>query len=221
MKLRPFVALAGAAALSAALAGPAWAAAPAAPAPAAGTSNAAGNPAAAVGQFSITAVTEKKLTQIPDGPLYWRIENFPTLAAAQAAAGPTALAAEISDKVWLLTLGPKGGATAGGTRVAEVGPITRVTAPEYLIRLNNAVAAPGSKTSVHTHPGTEAFYILSGKVSQKTPNGVSSVEAGQSLPGFGPNTVMEVSNPGTVPMNALVMFLVDATKPFSVPAMFN
>ena len=172
-------------------------------------------------QFTISAVTEKKVTQIPDGPLYWRIENFPTLAAAQGAAGATALAAEIGGKVWLFTLGANGGSSPGGSKVAEVGPINRIAASEYLLRINNAVAAPGTKTAVHSHPGTEAFYVLTGRLSQKTPQGVSNLEAGQSQPGYGPGTVMEVSNPGTATMNALVMFLVDAGKPFSTPAKFD
>jgi hypothetical protein len=43
-------------------------------------------------KFEITAVAEKKVQQLPSGPLFWRIDNFPTLAQAQAAAGPTGLA---------------------------------------------------------------------------------------------------------------------------------
>ena len=120
-------------------------------------------------QFTISTVIEKKVTQIPDGPLYWRIENFPTLATAQGAAGATALAAEIGGKVWLFTLGANGGSSPGGSKVAEVGPINRITASEYLLRINSAVAAPGTKTAVHSHPGTEAFYVLTGRLSQKTP----------------------------------------------------
>jgi hypothetical protein len=64
--------------------------------------------AAAQQKFDIKAVAEKKLNQPPAGPLYWQVENFPTLAQAQAAAGPTSLAAEVAGKVWLFTLGPKG-----------------------------------------------------------------------------------------------------------------
>src|SRR5262245_40790634 len=71
--------------------------------------------------LSVKPVVEKKLKELPPGPLFWRIETFPTLSEAQAAAGPTALAAEISGKVWLFTLGATGGATAGAARVAEVG----------------------------------------------------------------------------------------------------
>jgi hypothetical protein len=44
------------------------------------------------------ADSRKKIPQLPAGPLFWRIDNFPTLAQAQAAAGPTALAAEVEGK---------------------------------------------------------------------------------------------------------------------------
>jgi hypothetical protein len=54
-------------------------------------------------QFVVTPVAEKKLAQLPAGPLYWWVENFPTLAQAHAAEGPTSLAAEAAGKVWLLT----------------------------------------------------------------------------------------------------------------------
>src|SRR5439155_28290 len=34
------------------------------------------------------ALTEKKVSQLPARPLFWRLENFPTLAQAEAATGP-------------------------------------------------------------------------------------------------------------------------------------
>jgi hypothetical protein len=43
-------------------------------------------------KFEIKPVAEKKVQQLPSGPLFWRIDNFSTLAQAQAAAGPTGLA---------------------------------------------------------------------------------------------------------------------------------
>ena len=33
-------------------------------------------------------------------------------------------------------------------------------ATEYLLRVNHGSGPPGSKTPVHTHPGSEAFYVL-------------------------------------------------------------
>jgi hypothetical protein len=66
-------------------------------------------PIASAQQFVIKPVVEKKLKELPAGPLFWRIESFPSLAQAQAAAGSTGLAAEIAGKIWLFTLGGKGG----------------------------------------------------------------------------------------------------------------
>ncbi len=182
-------------------------------------------------QYVVKPIAEMKVKQLPKGPLYWRIENFPTLERAKAAAGEyrwnpdtvsyeglPSLTAEVAGKVWLFTLGPQGGSSAGGSKVAEIGPIPPITAPEYLLRINNTGGPPGVKTPVHTHPGSETFYVLSGQLSQKSPHGMSHVDAGQFMPGHGPGMPMEVSSSGTTDLNALVMFVVDATKPFSSPA---
>lgn len=173
---------------------------------------------AAAQKFVVTPVVEKKIAQLPAGPLFWQIETFPTLARAQAAAGPTSLATEVSGKVWLFTLGPKDSAGHGGTPVIVIGPVPPVTAPEYLLRINHAGGPPGAKTTVHMHPGSETFYVLAGRLGQRTPQGVSYAEAGQSMNGHAPGTPMQVFNPGAVDLDQLVMFVVDASKPFSVPA---
>ena len=176
------------------------------------------SPAAAQQALSVKPVVEKKLAQLPTGPLYWRIENFPTLSEAQAAAGPTSLAAEIAGKVWLFTLGSQGGATPGGSKAAEIGPVPAVAAPEYLLRINHATGAPGAKTSVHTHPGSEAFFVLTGKVGQRTPHSTAYAEAGQTMNGHGADMPMQVFSAGHTDLVQLVMFVVDATRPFSSPA---
>jgi quercetin dioxygenase-like cupin family protein len=176
---------------------------------------------AAAQKFEIKPVAEKKLKQLPAGTLYWQIENFSTLAQAEAAAGPTSLAAEVAGKVWLFTLGPKGGSTRGGTKVVEIGPVPPISASEYLLRINRAGGPPGAKTSVHTHPGSEAFYVLTGRLGQKTPRGTSYAEAGQSMNGHGGDMPMEVFSAGTSDLDQLVMFVVDATRTFSSPAKFH
>lgn len=169
-------------------------------------------------KFEVKPVAEKKIKQLPAGPLFWRIDNFPTLTQAQAAASPTGLAAEVAGKVWLFTLGPKGGSSPGASKVAEIGPVPPIDAPEYLLRINYTGGPPGVRTPVHTHPGTETFYVLTGRLDQKTPHGVTHVEAGQSMLGHEAGTPMEVSSSGTSDLTALVMFVVDATNPFSTPA---
>ncbi len=130
----------------------------------------------------IRPLMERKVTALPDGDLYWRIENFPSRVAAEGAAGPWSLVAEAAGKVWLFTLGPKGGSSPGGERVSEVGPIARVSATQYLLRINEASGPPGSVTPVHSHPGSEAFYVLAGEQSIRGPHGTVVVEPGRRSP---------------------------------------
>lgn len=184
-------------------------------------------------RYVVKPIAEMKVKELPKGPLYWRVENFPTLDQAKAAAGEyrwnpdtvsyegwPSLTAEVAGKAWLFTLGPQGAATPGGTKVAEIGPVPPISAPEYLLRVNYGSGPPGAKTPVHSHPGSEAFYIVSGKLGQKTPHGVSYAETGHTMNGHMPGMAMEVFNAGTTDLTALIMFVVDATKPFSVPATF-
>jgi hypothetical protein len=179
-------------------------------------------PSTAVAQQAlvIKPLAEKKVTELPPGPLIWRLENFPALAQAQAAAGDTGLVAQSGGKVWLFTLGPAGGASSGGTKVAEVGPIPKVVATQYLLRINEASGPPGSITPVHTHPGSEAFYVLAGETSSRSPHGVMRIGAGQAGAGHGADMPMQVSSSGSTDLHSLVMFVVDAARPFSSPASF-
>jgi hypothetical protein len=176
---------------------------------------------AAAQKLMVEPVNETKLKELPPGPLFWRVETLASIAAARAAAGPMSLAAEHARKAWLFTLGPKGGFTPGATKVTEIGPVPTATAPEYLLRINRAGGPPGAKTPVHTHPGSEAFYVLTGKLGQRTPHGISYAEAGTAMNGHGAQIPMEVFSAGTTDLDQLVMFVVDATQPFSSPAKFE
>ena len=185
-------------------------------------------------RYVVKPVAEMKVKALPKGPLYWRVESFPTLEQAKAAASPyrwnpdtvsydglPSLTAEVAGKAWLFTLGPQGGATPGGTKMAEVGPVPPLSAPEYLLRVNYGSGPPGSKTPIHMHPGSESFYVVAGKLGQRTPDGTSYVEAGHTMNGHKAGMAMEVFNGGSTELTALIMFVVDATKPFSVPTRFE
>jgi hypothetical protein len=184
------------------------------------TSGLSSLPSTAIAQqpLAIKSLAEKKVTELPAGALFWRIENFAALSQAQAAAGQWSLVAESAGKVWLFTLGPAGGSSTGGTKVGEVGPIPRVVASQYLLRINEASGSPGSTTPVHTHPGSEAFFVLTGEQSIRSPHGVMRVTAGKTEAGQGADMPMQVSSTGSTDLHALVMFVVDATKSFSSPA---
>ncbi len=166
----------------------------------------------------IRPLAERKVAELPSGELYWRIENYPSKEAAQAAAGAWSLVAEAAGKVWLFTLGPAGGSSPGGAKVSEVGPIARVTASQYLLRINEASGPPGSITPVHSHPGSEAFYVLAGEQSIRGAHGIMVVKAGTPEAGHGASIAMQVSSSGSSALESLVMFVVDATQPFSSPA---
>jgi quercetin dioxygenase-like cupin family protein len=172
-------------------------------------------------EFVVEPAAEKTVTELPAGPLYWHVENFPTLPDAEAAAGPLSLATDVEGKVWLFTLGPEGTPTHGGSMVTEIGPLVDVSAPAYLLSIYHAVAAPGAKSGVHTHPGTEAFYVLQGELSQQTPHGVNVVDAGKTLAGGPAEHPMEVTNSGGEELHWLIMFVLDANKPFAADATFE
>jgi hypothetical protein len=189
---------------------------------------------AAEAAYVVKPIAEMKVKQLPKGPLYWQVESFPTLDQAKAVAskyrwnpdtvsydGLPSLTAEAAGKAWLFTLGPQGAAPSGGTKVAEIGPVPPIIAPEYLLRVNYGSGPPEAKTPVHSHFGSEAFYVISGKLGQKTPHGVAYVEAGHTMNGHEAGMTMQVFNAGKTDLDALIMFVVDATKPFSVPAKFE
>ena len=184
--------------------------------------------------YVVKPVAEMKVKQLPAGPLYWRIENFPSLDQAKAAAsayvwspdtvsyrGSPSLVADIAGKAWLFTLGPRGGATPGGTKVGEIGPVPAIAAPEYLLRVNEGSGPPGAETPIHSHPGSEAFYVVAGRLGQRTPGGTNYIEAGHTMNGHQPGMPMQVFNGGTTELTAIILFVVDATQPFSVPAKFE
>jgi hypothetical protein len=169
--------------------------------------------------FFVKPLAEKKVTELPSGDLYWHIDNFDAKEQAQEAAGPFGLVAEYDGKVWLFKLGRTGEVSKDGKRVAEIGPIPRVNATEYLLRVNEAGGPKGSATAAHTHPGSEAFYVLKGELSQKTPHGVTRLTASQGMVGHGGgDTPMVVWNSGSDDLREFALFVVDANRPFSSPA---
>ncbi len=177
-------------------------------------------PAAAFAQPALVVkpLAERRVADLPPGSLYWRIETVADRAQGDALAGPWSLVAESGGRTWLFTLGAPGASTPGATHVAEVGPIPRVDAAQYLLRINDASGPPGSVTPVHSHPGSEAFYVLDGEQSIRGAHGTLRVAAGHVEAGHGADTAMQVSSSGATDLHALVMFVVDAGRPFSSPA---
>lgn len=169
----------------------------------------------------IEPVAEKTVEALPHEPLYWRVDQFSTLAAAQRAAGPLSLPAQAWGHFWLFTLGPAGGSTPGARKIAEVGPVQIPTAGRYLLRINRSGGPPGASTPVQAHPGSETVYVLRGQLSHKTAHGVVRLDAGGALNGREAGLAIQLSSTGAVDLEQLVMFVVDADKPFSTPGSFE
>lgn len=166
----------------------------------------------------VKPLAERRVAELPPGVLYWRIETVADRAQGERLAGAWSLVAESAGKTWLFTLGAAGDSTPGATKVAEVGPIPPVQAAQVLLRINDASGPPGSVTPVHSHPGSEAFYVLAGEQTIRGAHDTLHVQAGHVEPGHGADMAMQVSSSGTSDLHALVMFVVDASKPFSSPA---
>jgi quercetin dioxygenase-like cupin family protein len=173
-------------------------------------------------KFVVEPVAEKALPALPGGgDLYWHMETFATLDEAEAAVTDAGVAAEVDGKAWLLTLAPEDAAGHGGEHVATIGPVDRFDAQEYLLRINVSAAPPGSKTSVHSHPGSEAIYILSGEATIRWPGRTEAVGTGEGLAGEAQHTPMEATSSGDEELVELIMFVVDSTQPFSSPAVLD
>ena len=168
-------------------------------------------------KFVVNKVAEKSLANLPAGDLYWTAETFSTLDAAKAAAMDPAVAVEIDGMAWLLTLGPEDKVGHGGHWMTSIGPIDRFEAPAYMLRINVSDAPPGTKTSVHSHPGSEAMYVLSGEATVHWPGKESVIKAGEGSPGQPPHTPMLAASTGEDTLKELIMFIVDPSQDFAKP----
>jgi len=172
-------------------------------------------------KFVVTKVAEQPLAALPPGDLYWTAETFPTLDAAKAATTDTAIAVEIDGMAWLLTLGPEDKVGHGGHWMTSIGPIDRFDAPSYMLRINVSDAPPGTETSVHSHPGSEAMYVLSGEATVTWPGKTSVIKAGDGSPGQPPHTPMLAASTGDDTLRELIMFVVDPSRDFARPEEMN
>jgi len=177
--------------------------------------------ARAAATIATRTLAETKLAQLPAGPLFWRLESFPTSEAAQAASGATGLIIEESDRTLLATLHTGGSAPGAGTSLAEIGPVAPPQATTYLLRVVELTGPAGSTTAIHMHPGAEAYYVLSGQISVHSLSGNSDAAAGAGLVGPAAGSAMQVINTGTGDLRAFALFVVDADQSFSAPATFE
>lgn len=151
-----------------------------------------------------------------------------TLAAGEGAAiraGSLHRHGAVDDSalLWEIRLARPGLAPAPGAtrRVFESEPLRGIPAPAEASFLAVTLAPRGGRTTVHSHPGPELIYQLSGRIHyQNALIGTKRLGPG-GLEGIPPETAVQKRNPFKQPAVFLSWFLVDPDRPFAPKASFR
>jgi len=154
------------------------------------------------------------LKTLPPNDLFWHLYEYPSRGAADSAKPRSfGTVAESFGKVWLYVIAAKDWRPSSGQRVAVIGPLEVNRNARYTARYMEAVFPPGMQTSVHTHSGPEAWYILSGVQCLQTPDAEMIARAGQgSVVRAG--SPMVLTGMGTEMRRSVVLVLHDASQPW-------
>jgi quercetin dioxygenase-like cupin family protein len=163
-------------------------------------------------------VASEQLGTLPDEPVFWHLYTYGTLLDAKAQSGSHSTVVESLGQVWMYTIAAKDWRPASGKRMAVVGPLPHETGRTYTARYMEAVFMPGTHTSVHSHSGPEAWYVIAGTQCLETPDGITVVRAGEgSLVPEGPP--MMLSSVGTETRRSVLLVLHDSSKSWTTPEM--
>jgi len=156
--------------------------------------------------------------ELPQLPLYWHLDNYPTRAAAEAAKQARGTVVESLGKVWLFTIADADWRPAGGERTAKIGPLPLSSDGRFTATYLEAITLPGFQTIVHRHPGPEALYMVSGQVCVETPQGKTVGEAGGQAVILAGNEPMRLTDTGAEKRRSLVLVLHDSSQSAIIPA---
>jgi quercetin dioxygenase-like cupin family protein len=158
-------------------------------------------------------VATAPLGTLPTEPQYWHLYQYPTKADAERSVGPRGMAVNSFGRDWVYTIAAKDWRPASGDRIAVLGPFATSPSKPYTARYMEAVFAPGMQTSVHTHAGAEAWYLLSGAQCLETPSGIIVAKAGEgAMVPEGPP--MALSGVGTDTRRSVLLVLHESSQPW-------
>jgi quercetin dioxygenase-like cupin family protein len=163
-------------------------------------------------------VAHATLGRLPNEPIYWHLDTFPSRAEAERAKAPRSTVLESFGKVWLLTVNGGDWRPKAGQRVARVGPLPVDATTDYSAQYMEAIFTPGMTAPAHRHSGPEAWYTLSGETCLETSDGKIVGRAGGAhviVPGGPP---MHLTATGTETRRALVVIVHDVSQPPTTPA---
>jgi quercetin dioxygenase-like cupin family protein len=126
--------------------------------------------------------------------------------------------------LWEIRLARPGASAPPGVgsarRVFGSEPLAGIPAPAEVSLIEVTVPPRGGRTTVHTHPGPEFIYQLSGRIHyQNAIDGTKPLGPG-GAEGIPPGTAVQKRNPYPEPATFLSLFLVDPDRPFAPMAAF-
>lgn len=163
------------------------------------------------------AIASVVLGELPQTPLYWHLDTYPTRAAAETDKGARGTVVELFDKVWLFTIAEADWRPASGDRVATIGPLQLGSGGSFTASYLQAATSPGFQTDVHQHPGPEALYTLSGEVCVETPQGKMVGRGGGEPLLIAGGQPMQLTSIGTETRRSIVLVLHDSSQSWKVP----
>ncbi|SAL65848.1 hypothetical protein AWB74_03652 [Caballeronia arvi] len=169
-------------------------------------------------EFGCFVHAEQHLQELPSGPIYWHIDRFPSRASAEAARQTNGTVVEILGHVWLFTIAGKSRASSAGEHIADVGPLALPQARSLMATYMEGDFKPGMQSTIHRHPGTEAWFVLSGAQCLETPHGEQIGRPGAPPVVVPPGEPMLLTGIGKERGHWLVLILMDATMPRGSPA---
>lgn len=118
----------------------------------------------------------------PPDKLYWHIVEFGDLAGAESEALKHRWSKVVSAhaRVWLYVIGARETAVSSGKPSAIIGPMDVPPGDTVSVRFLTSTFPPGMRTRVHSHPGSEAFYVIEGEQCVETPRVRHRITAGHS-----------------------------------------
>ena len=147
--------------------------------------------------------------------LYWHIDRFPDVAAAEAARTTrSAVTTALGAHVFLQTVTEDASwRPRGGERLSTVGPFSPPPGTELTARFMEATTSKESVTVPHLHSGPEGFFLLEGSICVETPAGAHRAGPGASLalPGGVP---MQLSHAGSTARRSLVLVIHPSAEPW-------
>jgi hypothetical protein len=153
------------------------------------------------------------LGKLPNQPIFWHLDSYPTRTAAQAAKGPRGTVVESFGRVWLLTIAERTWRASTGKHIADGVSLPVENGVQYTAVYLESTFAPGMTAPIHLHSGPEAFYTLTGDTCLETPGGAQvGHEPGHIVivRGGPPMILMAI---GTQKRQGLTLILHDTSQP--------